>query len=171
MNDLPELPLLSYRPDWETTWDAAHARCEALKARVQSPGFGALPGFEQIRLNAEWATVGASLSAIYETQFATTDAYRNWSLYWMAPGLNCDPLPEFVMPGGLPIVEIKRRVGEARKHARPVYKAPLDPEWIARINAILDAPPSPEVQALAYALRLTGGDRTRDVEHAERAHV
>jgi hypothetical protein len=159
MNAMPVLPLLSYRKTWEAEFDTAEARFNKLKARVTAASFAFLPEHEQLRLHAEYTRVGASLGTIFEMQFSTTDAYRDWALDMLGVTLGWKPAAGFEMPSGLPIVEILRRLNETRemRPSSPDETASL--AWQSKVTGILSKSQSREIEALAYALHRIGGDR------------
>ena len=163
MSALPVVPLLSYRADWEAEWDRASARFEVAKARVYAPDFRILPEYEQARLQAEFERLSPSLGEIYEWQFKTTDAFRDWALFWLEPLLKWRPVDGFKMPSGLPMVEIRRRLDAIYAFRLGSPDGGPTPEQQAEILGILGQPPSPEVEALGDALRRVGGDRVRHV--------
>ncbi len=161
MSALPVLPLLSYRETWEAEFETAEAKFEKLKVRVNDASFASLPEYERLRLHTEFTRVGASLGAIFEMQFATTDAYRNWALDYLGVALEWRPAAGFEMPSGLPIVEIRRRLNEARELRPSSSDETAVLEWQTKVTAILSKSYSQEVEALAWALHRVGGDRVR----------
>ena len=162
MTDLPPLPLLTYRPDWEAQWDAAEARYVEIKALVFGNRFGALPAAEQARRRNELASTGGAMCRLYEAQFRTTDEYRDWRLNWFNNEIGWQPRRGFEMPRGLPVLEIRQRLTAALAFRSPGDAQPLtEPSfaWQMKVHAILAAPPSADTRNFACALARAGGDR------------
>jgi hypothetical protein len=157
MSALPPLPLRSYRADWEQTWSAASARFERLQASVQAEQFSALPKAVQLSRQTKFEICGISLSEIFETQFQTTDAYRDWALKWLDIHLGWSPESGFNMPSGLPIDEIDLRLSAARGLRLTLEDGACEPHK-SRVLEILSGRPSPDVEAQAARLRAMGGD-------------
>lgn len=161
MRDLPPLPLLTYRPDWEARWDAAEARHLTIKALVFRNRFGALPAAEQARRRSELVRTGAAMCRVYEARFRTTDEYRDWRLHWLTNELGWQPPLGFEMPRGLPVAEIRRRLTAAVALRLPCGRQPQpEPSFVRqmKVHAILSAPPSADTRNLACALARAGGD-------------
>jgi hypothetical protein len=163
MSELPVVPLLSCSTDWEAEWDRANARFEAAKACVNAPEFRRLPGIEQARLQAEFDRLGPILGKIYQWQFQTSDAYRDWALPWLEPLLKWRPAEGFKIPSGLPMVEIRQRLDAAYAFRLAAPDGGPTLEQQSQILEILGQSPTPEVEALGHALWRVGGDRVRHV--------
>jgi hypothetical protein len=157
MSALPVLPLRTYRADWELTWSAASARFERLRAVIQAEQVSAFPKTVQLARQTEYQICGLSLGEIFETQFETTDAYRDWALKWLDIGFGWRPEGGFRMPTGLPIQEIKKRLDAVRALRVPL-EAGTSEHQKSKILEILSAPPSVDVAAHAARLRAMGGD-------------
>jgi hypothetical protein len=183
MSALPPLPLLSFNPDWEARWEAAHRRHLEIEDFVSSATFGYFDSGRQERLNDELRTTGAALGRLFEAQFQTTDDYRDWRLRFFDPEMHRSSDRLLCMPTGLPIREIRRRITAAfdygraqtwrRRHApsfcdrlvkfagRGLPEAgAVFPIWErAHVRRLLSGPPTAGVIELASALRQAGGDR------------
>jgi hypothetical protein len=157
MSALPPLRLQTYRADWELNWRAASARFERVRSVVQAAQFNALPETVQRARQTEFEICGISLGEIFETQFETTDAYRDWALKWLDIHLGWRPESGFNMPSGLPIHEIKRRLAAVRA-SRPAHENGACEPHKSRALEILSGRPSPDVEAQAARLRAVGGD-------------
>ncbi|MDE1905056.1 MAG: hypothetical protein KGH75_01215 [Rhodospirillales bacterium] len=163
MSGLPVLPLLSFEPDWAETWEQASARFDDLKRQVNDQAYDGLPSHVREQMWEEYVSVGASLGAIFETQFATTDEYRDWRLKFFPAGAEMDAGAGYRMPTGLPISEIRRRLEEAQRCLQGQVGNAVPLKLRLQIREIISADPSAEVATLADVLRNRGGDRVRDV--------
>jgi hypothetical protein len=157
MSALPPLRLQTYRADWELNWRAAAARFERVRSVVQAAQFNALPETVQLSRQTEFEICGISLREIFETQFQTTDAYRDWVLKWLDVHLGWSPESGFNMPSGLPIDEIDFRLSAVRAFRPTLVDGPSEFQK-SKVLEILLAPPSRDVEAQAARLRAVGGD-------------
>ena len=141
MSAVAGVALQSYDPDWEARWERANAGFQRWKAIASARD----PSDDEYYRALEAMELAApEMRRAYTAQFRTVEQYHDWRLKWLRNGLAWPWLNIPVMPAGLTINEVRRRLDDAEHYLSALRlwcpHGPR-PDQIRRLRAISRRPP------------------------------
>lgn len=149
----------TYDPDWEARWEAANARCDALRPAMLARHANG----QRAACAAEWRKASDALHSAFHAQFRTVDDFRGFRVDWFAAGHDGEE-PATAIPDGLTLQELHAHLDRLSATARAAVRErerlpPRDPPGLAAFRT----PASVDAERHVAHLELDIPDHSRSV--------